>query len=74
MGTCAIDCKDQDGCVVDENLQVSGVQCFCIRDVSVLAGPISFPTALACAALGYAASAFLFSDCNEMSRNSKLVR
>ena len=45
--------------------------------VMLLSWPDPFlfiPTALACAALGYAASAFLFSDCNEMSRNSKLVR
>uniref|UniRef100_A0A7S2PAW9 Glucose-methanol-choline oxidoreductase N-terminal domain-containing protein n=2 Tax=Leptocylindrus danicus TaxID=163516 RepID=A0A7S2PAW9_9STRA len=73
MGTCAIGCNDQDGCVVDENLQVSGVQCLRICDASVFAGPISSPTALACAALGYAASAFLFNDGNEMSHNSKLV-
>lgn len=64
MGTCAIGGKEQGCSVVNENLQVSGIRGLRICDASVFAGPISSPTALTCAALGYAASSFVFEDCN----------
>jgi len=64
MGECDSDNKERDdeneaAFVVNEELCVQGIAGLRVCDASVFPGCISAPTALACAALGHAASSFV---------------
>jgi choline dehydrogenase-like flavoprotein len=65
-GTCAMGEEsmdaEQSAFVVDEQLCVRGITGLRVCDASVFPGCISAPTALTCAALGRAASAFVLGD------------
>eukprot|EP00550_Attheya_septentrionalis_P008604 CAMPEP_0198295890 /NCGR_PEP_ID=MMETSP1449-20131203/30174_1 /TAXON_ID=420275 /ORGANISM="Attheya septentrionalis, Strain CCMP2084" /LENGTH=703 /DNA_ID=CAMNT_0043996325 /DNA_START=160 /DNA_END=2271 /DNA_ORIENTATION=- len=54
--------NDGDDYVVTEDLKVKGVDGLFICDASVFPDCISAPTALTCAAMGYASSSFLLTD------------